>query len=283
MAQQAPLKPVQTTPHYPLAAPVKSGSSALKIFLVIVLLAGAAVVMAGIGAFYYGKKRVAEWREKNGVAATLPISEASTGSNRQSATSSNVGDAFLSKEEVGAIVGTPVTSIEMSGKTDATYKFANVMMEASIEIERKNDPSDAIQDMEAARLVTRRGFGGKAETVAGVGDDALYGALNVLYVRRNDIILTISPPNLQYAAKMDQYNNMKAQPMGSEGQRKAMEEFTEPMKGDPGMAALAKPDAMSGAVDMITHSATEVGGEYETKARLMARQMAEKVLAKLGS
>ena len=40
---------------------------------------------------------------------------------------------------------------------------------------------------------------------------------------------------------------------------------------------------MSGALDMITHAATEHGGEYETKARLMARQMAEKVLAKLGS
>ena len=278
------MPPVQATPRYPVAAPVKSGNSALKIILVIVLLAGAALVMAGVGVLYYGRKKIAEWRGKNGVAATtLPDSEASTGSNRHSSSSSNVGDALLSKEEVGAIVGTPVTSIEMSGKTDANYKFANVMMEASIEIERKNDQADAIQDMEAARLVTRRAFGGKAETVAGVGDDALYGALNVLHVRRNDIILTISPPNLQYAAKMDQYNNLKAQPMGSEGQSKALAKFTEPMKGDPGMAALAKPDAMSGAVEMITHSATEVGGEYETKARLMARQMAEKVLAKLGS
>jgi len=40
---------------------------------------------------------------------------------------------------------------------------------------------------------------------------------------------------------------------------------------------------MSGAVDLIHHSATETGNEYESKSRLMARQLAEKVLSKMGT
>jgi hypothetical protein len=47
--------------------------------------------------------------------------------------------------------------------------------------------------------------------------------------------------------------------------------------------SLAKPDAVSGAAGLIHSAAAERGGEYETKARLMARQMAEKVLAKIGT
>jgi hypothetical protein len=45
---------------------------------------------------------------------------------------------------------------------------------------------------------------------------------------------------------------------------------------------LAKPNAVSGAGDLVQHAASEQGTAYETKARLMARQMAEHVLAKIG-
>jgi hypothetical protein len=283
IAQSPPARPVQAIANPPYAAPVKSGSSALKIFLVVVLVGGAMLVMAAAGVLYYGKKNIAEWRKESGVAALLPDSAAAAGSEHHGAASAGGGgSALLSKEEVGAIIGVPVTSIEMTGKSDATYKTAIVGMEAGIEVERK-DEADAIQSMDAARQVTRNAFGGKAETIAGLGDDAVYGAFNVLYVRKNDVFLTIMPPNLQQAAQMKQYSNMASQPMGSDGQVKELQKLQETMKGDPVAGSLAQPDAMSGAVDLIHHAATERGNEYETKAREMARQMAEKVLAKIGA
>jgi hypothetical protein len=280
--QPAPAQPVPATVNPTYVAPVKSGSSALKILLVVLLVGGAVAVMAAAGAFYYGRKKIAEWRQEHGTAASVPDS-GSGASGEPHHPTGDIGSAFLSKEEVGAIIGVPVTSIEFSSKSDAKYKTANPYVEASIEIERKSDEADAIQEMEAARLVTQKGFGGKADKVAGVGDDAIYGAFNVIYVRKNDVILTITPPNLQMAAQAAQMTHIYSQPMGSEAQKKELEKLSESMKGDPMVGSLAKPDAVSGAVDLITHSATERGNEYETKARLMARQMAEKVLAKIGT
>jgi hypothetical protein len=237
-----------------------------------VLLGGAFVVAAAGGAFYLGRNRIAAWRKDGGMAAmVLPRTTRDVGSS-----------AFLSKEEVGAIIGVPVTSVEMSGKADATYKTATLGMEAGIEIERK-DEAGAIQSIDAARLVTEHMFGGKGAKVVGVGDDALYGAFNVLYVRRNDVFLTITPPNLQQVAQMKQYSEMTSQPLGSDGQRKALEKLQDSMKGDPAMDSLGKPDAVAGAASLIQGAASERGNEYETQARLMARQMAEQVLAKIGT
>ena len=281
-AQPAQAQPVQPTAAPVSTAPVKTGSSALKILLVVVLVGGAVVVMAAAGAFYFGSKKLAEWRQEHGTAASGPDSGSSAiGESHHPA--GDIGSAFLSKEEVGAIIGVPVTSIEFSSKSDANYKTANPYVEASIEIERKSDEADAIQEMEAARKVTQHVAGGTGDKVAGVGDDAIYGGFNVIYVRKNDVILTITPPNLQMAAQAAQMNHIYSQPMGSDAQRKELEKLGESMKGDPVMGSLSKPDAMSGAVDLIRHSASERGNEYETKARLMARQMAEKVLAKIGT
>jgi hypothetical protein len=273
--QQASAGPVQSIP-------AKSGSSAIKILVVVLVLGFGAVVLAGVGVFYFGKRKLDAWRQNSSFArATLPDSAAGTPSGARSA-SSRSGDAslLLSKEEVGAIIGVPVTSIEIQGKADAHYKTDITGMEASIEVERTNE-ADAIQSMEAARRVTQSVFGGKGAPVTALGDDAVYGAFNVLYVRKNDLFLTIMPPNLQQAAQMKQYNDMTSQPMGSDAQAKSLQKLTEMQKGDPVAGSLAKPDAMSGAVDLIQHAATERGNEYETKARGMARQMAEKVLAKL--
>ena len=137
--------------------------------------------------------------------------------------------------------------------------------------------------MEASRLVTRHAFGGKADKIAGLGDDAVYGAMNFLYVRKGDVVMTITPPTVQAAAQAEKMAHIYGQPIGSDAQKKAMDEFSQSMKDDPNAAAAGKPDAISGAVSLITHSATEQGNEYEKKARLMARQIAEKVLSKLGS
>jgi hypothetical protein len=91
------------------------------------------------------------------------------------------------------------------------------------------------------------------------------------------------PPNLQMAAQQEQAARMYAQPLGSDAQVKELEKLKETMKNDPVKDSLAKPDAVSGAAGLIQSAAAERGGEYETKARLMARQMAEKVLAKIGT
>lgn len=271
------------TPRLTYAAAVTSGSSGVKIALGVILVGGAMAGMAAGGAYYYGKQKTAS-RNESGAATLLPDSAAAAASGHHSPGSSgDVRSALLSKEEVGAILGVPVTSIEMSGKSDATYKTATQGLDASIEVERKDDETDAIQAIAGARQATRGLFGGKAEAIAGLGDDALYGAFNVLYVRKHDLLLTITPPNLQQAAQFEAYTNMTSQPLGSDGQQKAMENFQQTMKGDPASASLAKPDAVSGAGDLTQHAASEQGTEYETKARAMARQMAEKVLAKIGA
>jgi hypothetical protein len=262
---------------------MKSGSAGPKFTSAVILVGGATLVMAAGGAYYYGKTRINESRTESGVAALLPGSAAAGGSTRHSSGSSgDVRSALLTKEEVGAIIGVPVTSIEMSGESDANYKTANPGLDASIEVERRDDETDAIQAIEGARKATRSLFGGKAETIAGLGDDALYGAFNVLYVRKNDLFLTIMPPNLQQAAQQEQYANVTSQPFGSDGQQKAMEKLVQTMNGDPAAASLAKPDAKSGAVDLLHHAASEQGTEYETRARAMARRMAEQVLTKIG-
>jgi hypothetical protein len=281
----APPQPTQSYANPPPAGPVKSGNSALKILLLVVLLGGAAVLMAAAVAIYFGKKKLDAWRNDSGVAAVLlHDSAAAVASARHAASrSGDAVSALLTKEEVGAIIGVPVTSIEMSGRSDATYKTASQGLDASIEVERKDDEADAVQSIEAARHVTQHAFGGKGDKIAGLGDDAVYGAFNVLYVRKNDMFLTIRPPNLQQAAQFEAYTNMASQPMGSDGQRKALEKLQETSKGDPLQGSLSKPDAVSGATDLIQHAATERGNEYETKARLMARQMAERVLAKIGT
>ena len=281
-SQSNPTRPVQATTNPSYTPSAKTGSPILKIVLVVVLLGGAALMMAAVGAFYFGRKKIAEWRQEHNVAAASVSDSGSASSSKQHATpTGDIGAAFLSKEEVAAIIGMPVTAIELS-KTRAIYSTSNPAIEATIDIERKRDEADAIQDMDASRQVTRHIFGGKADKIAGLGDDAVYGAMNSVDVRKGDVILTITPPNMQTAAQAKNLSHLYAAE-GADAQKKAMGELENSMKGDPNMAALGKPDAISGAVSLITHSATEQGNEYEKKARLMARQMAEKVLSKLGS
>lgn len=280
-AVSAPLP--QSTPEPAQSIPAKSGSSALKILAVVLILGFGAVVIAGVGAVYFGKKKFDHWRQGNASATTTsPDAAPGNPSEARSASSHSAsGSPLLSKEEVGSIIGVPVTSIEMQGRDDAHYKTDTVGMEASIEVEQRGGVDEAIQSMAAARTVTKSAFGGKAAPVVALGDEAVYGAFNVLYVRKNDLFLTIMPPNLKQVAQMKQYNDMTSQPMGSDAQVKSLQKLADMQKGDPAAGSLSKPDAASGAIDLIQHAATEQGDEYETKARAMARQMAEKVLAKI--
>jgi hypothetical protein len=277
----ATVAPPSSAPPVINAAPKASGTSALKIVLVIIVIAGAGLAAVVTGAYFYGRNKLAQWQKDNGASgAGILQTMAAAGHGRSHEPDSS---AFLTKEEVSSIIGKPVTEIEMQSKSDALYKTATPGYEATVEIERKDDGGDATQAFEAARMVTKRMFGGKAESVPGIGDDALYGAFNVLYVRKNDIVLTITPPNLQQQAQSEMTTNMLSQVPGSDAQRQALEKMSQSMKGDPVAGSLSKPDAMSGAVDLIHHAATESGNEYETKSRAMARQLAEKVLSKMGT
>jgi hypothetical protein len=270
--------PPSSAPPVINAAPKASGTSALKILLVILVIAAAGLAAAVTGAYFYGRNKIAQWQKDNGGSGASILQTVAAGQARSHAPD---GSAFLTKEEVSSIIGKPVTEMEMQSKSDAVYKTATPGYEANVEIERKDDGGDATQSFEAARMVTKRMFGGKADSVPGIGDDALYGAFNVLYVRKNDVVLTITPPNLQLQAQSDMTNNMLSQAPGSDAQKQALEKLSQSMKGDPVVGSLSKPDAMSGAVDLIHHAASESGNEYETKSRLMARQLAEKVLSKM--
>jgi len=282
-AQTAPL--AAPSPVIISAAPAAKGSPALKIILVLFLIAGAGLAAVVTGAYFYGRNKVAQWKRDNGIssdASSISVLQAAAATHHARSHEGS-GAPVLTKEEVSEIIGKPVTEIEMSGKGDATYKTASANYEAGIEVERGNDGTDAKETFEAARMVTRKMFGGKAESVPGIGDDAVYGAFNVLYVLRNDVVLTITPPNVQQQAQAEILSNVYAQPLGSDAQKAAMEKLSQSMKDDPATRSLSKPDAMSGAVDLIGHAASATGNEYETKSRLMARRLAEKVLSKMGT
>ncbi|MEP7132970.1 MAG: hypothetical protein ABI914_07380 [Acidobacteriota bacterium] len=219
-----------------------------------------------------------------GKAPNGSTAVSSTGPARQAGRSSGEIDtpALLTKEEVSAIIGAQVTSLESNSKSNVTYKTANPMLEASLEAERRHGVSDAEESMAGARKATNL-LGGKPEAVAGLGDDAFFGAMSFLYVRSGDVVLTITPPNLAIVAQADAHNRMMAAPMGGDEQRKAAADLSAAAKNDPLQAGNAERDPMKGAIDAIHASSKPQGTEYETKAREMARAMALKALEKIGA
>ncbi|MEO8190263.1 MAG: hypothetical protein ABI682_07950 [Acidobacteriota bacterium] len=190
--------------------------------------------------------------------------------------------ALLTKEEVSAIIGSPVTSLESNSKSHVTYKTANPMLEASLEAERGRSTADAQQTMAGARTATNM-LGGKPEAVTGLGDEAFFGAMSFLYVRSGDVVLTVTPPNLKQVAQMEAYNHMTAAPMGGDEQKKALENMSALAKDDPLLAGNSERDPMKGTIDAIHASSKPQGTEYERKAREMARAMALKALQKMGA
>lgn len=190
--------------------------------------------------------------------------------------------SLLTKEEVSAIIGVPVTSLESNSASHVTYKTANPMLEASLEAERRHSSADAQQTMAGARTATNM-LGGKPDAVAGLGDEAFFGAMSFLYVRSGDVVLTITPPNLAIVAQAEAHNRMMAAPMGGDEQRKAAADLSAMAKNDPLQAGNAERDPMKGAIDVIHASSKPQGTEYEAKAREMARAMASKALEKLGA
>jgi hypothetical protein len=188
-------------------------------------------------------------------------------------------DSVLTKEEVAAVLGQPVTTIDGKG-TNLTYKTDVMGLEAMVELEQKRTVNGAVQAMAGARTATKF-LGGVPEDVPGLGDEALFGAMSTLYVRKGSNVITIQPPNLQQVAGFEAYGKVRDAKLGSDEQVKAMEALAQTQKGDPSTAGLQAGDAAQGALAVIQQSSKKQGTQYETDARAMAQALAKKLLQKL--
>src|ERR1700737_1320441 len=120
------------------------------------------------------------------------------------------GRGVLTREEVAAILGSPVTSME-GAATDMEYRTDTLSLQTTVGIETDNDSAQA---MAGARKATTM-LGGTPEDVANLGDEAFFGAMSVLYVRKVDNVITITPPNFQQIAAMAAYGKVTDAKMGS--------------------------------------------------------------------
>jgi hypothetical protein len=186
------------------------------------------------------------------------------------------GHGVLTREEVAAILGSPVTSVE-GARTDMEYKTDTLSLETTVGIEVQNDSEQA---MAGARKATTM-LGGAPENVANLGDEAFFGAMSVLYVRKGDNIITVTPPNFQQIAAMAAYGKVTDAKMGSAEQAKAMQDFVQTEKTDPLQAGLKGGDDMQGALATIAATSKKQGTAYEARGRAVALALAAKVLAKL--
>ena len=193
-----------------------------------------------------------------------------------SSTSHDRGRGVLTREEVAAILGAPVTSAE-GAATDMDYKTDMLSLETTVGIEVQEDPE---QSMVGARKATAM-LGGAPEYVPNLGDDAFFGAMSVLYVRKGDNLITIQPPNFQQIAAMAAYGKVTDAKMGSAEQAKAMQDFVKTEKNDPLEAGLKGGDGMQGALASIAATSKKQQTAYETQGRAVAVALATKVLSKL--
>jgi hypothetical protein len=209
---------------------------------------------------------------KSPVGATQPADASQTGSR------SRVHDTalpILTKEEVAAILGSPVTSVE-GAVTDMNYKTGIIGLETTMDVES----NDAVGAINGARKATGM-LGGTAEEVPNLGDEAFFGAMSILYVRKGATFITITPPNLQLVAAAAAMGKVTEAKMGSAEQVKAMQDLTSVEKTDPMMAGLKGGDDVQGALATVAAASKKQGTTYETQARAMALALAAKVLSKL--
>jgi hypothetical protein len=211
------------------------------------------------------------------AAAEPPGGDSSARADRPAA--KGAADPVLTKEEVAAVLGHPVTAVEGQG-TNLTYKTDVLGLEAMIEVEQNRSVEGAVQAIAGARTATKF-LGGVPEAVPGLGDEALFGAMSVLYVRKGRAVITIQPPNLQQVAGFQAYGKVRDAKLGSDEQVKAMEALAQTQKGDPLTAGLQGGDATQGALAVIKASSKKQGTQYETDARTMAQALAKKLLEKL--
>jgi hypothetical protein len=182
----------------------------------------------------------------------------------------------LTRAEVSAILGQPVTSAE-GAATDIDYKTATVSLETTIGIE---NGGDSAQSMAGARKATGM-LGGTPEDVPHLGDDAFFGAMSVLYVRKGDSVITIQPPNYQQIAAMASYDKVTETKIGSPEQAEAMNDFMKTESHDPLQAGQKSSDVVQGTLAAIAAVSEKRGTPEEVKGRAVAVSLATKVLSKL--
>jgi hypothetical protein len=206
---------------------------------------------------------------------SLEACKASAGGPQASAPAGKTtGSGVLTKEEVGAILGQPVTAVEGKNK-HLTYKTESIYVETTIEVDQR----DAIEAMVGARKATSM-LGGTPEAVPGLGDEAFFGAMSTLYVRKGDSIALIQAPNyaVQAQAKaMEKVQNAK----GADEMQKAMEELQQLSKNDPTKAGLQGGDATQGAMAVVNAASKKQGTGAEAQTRAMAVALATKLMEKL--
>ncbi len=207
---------------------------------------------------------------------TAPLGQSTQMAQEASHGRQNNGRGVLTREEVTVILGAPVTSME-GAATDMRYKTATMALEAVVGIETEEDSSQA---MAGARKATAM-LGGAPEEVPNVGDEAFFGAMSILYVRKGDNIITITPPNFQQIAAMAAYNKVTAAPLGSEEQKSALQDFERVEKNDPLKVGLASTDATQGALATVAAVSRKQGTPDEEHGRAVAVALASKVVSKL--
>ena len=211
------------------------------------------------------------------AAPELPRSGSAPGTRQPAA--KGAADPVLTEEEVTAVLGQPVTTVDGKG-TNRTYKTDVLGLETAVEVEQKHSMTAAVQAMAGARTATKF-LGGVPEEVPGLGDEALFGAMSTLYVRKGSDVITIQPPNLQQVAGFQAYGKVRDAKFGSDEQRKAIEALAQTEKSDPLAAGAQGGDATQGALAVIKASSKKQGTQYETDARAMAQALAKKLLEKL--
>jgi hypothetical protein len=206
----------------------------------------------------------------------VPTGQSTNVAQQVSPGRANRSRGVLTREEVTAILGVPVTSME-GAATDMEYKTDTLSLETSVGIEVQQDSDQA---MAGARKATAM-LGGAPEEVPNLGDEAFFGAMSVLYVRKGDNVITITPPNFQQIAAMAAYNKVTTAPLGSEEQKKALHDFEQVEKNDPLKVGLSSPDATQGALATIAAVSRKQGTPDEEHGRAVAVALASKVVSKL--
>jgi len=186
------------------------------------------------------------------------------------------GRGILTGEEVAVILGSPGTFME-GAATDMEYKTDTLSLETTVGVETESNSEEA---MAGARKATKM-LGGAPEEVSNLGDEAFFGAMSVLYVRKGDHVITITPPNFQQIAAMAAYGKVTEAPTGSAEQAKAMQDFIQTEKADPLQAGLKGGDATQGALATIAAVSKKQGTAEEAHGRAVALALATKVLSKL--
>ena len=182
------------------------------------------------------------------------------------------GSGALTKEEVGAILGVPVTGVE--GTNTLTYKTATIFIKVSIVVEQDRD---SVESMDGARKATAM-LGGTVEAVPGLGDEAFFGAMSMLYVRKGDSFATIEAPNYQLEAQAKATEKFLTA-AGSDEMKKAGEELQQVAKDNP--IGPSGDGSMKDAIGVINATSKKQGTAYETRTRAVAVALATKLMEKL--